>query len=364
MLAIMKFRRLNSAGVTDFSWVTIANMALALGMASVVCIIWVVLIDVWLGRIWLPIIGFCRGDITLFCVSESLDTYLWDFVFSPAFTHRRAAMATTRAVASARPRPIIIILALSTRLGLGAPFSRPRWTLSILWCDRLRISLMGPCKIVWLYRIVLCILRLCLRHFGAKNEKVEISRGTWHVIFIHARSRKIFFLYFKGLVFPFMQRNTLLYLFDSWNKIPLDHNTTYYRSLSKNSDVKPRISHCDSQNLQYKTHPEFWPSHRRIFKTSLYYKTRLILETRRYWSIDIGSGNYLVPSGNKPLPASMSPMWHYRGQLSKAQISWKITFSQLFSSQLAHSKILHEAQLFCSVKNTCIRIKNLVIVAK
>ena len=65
-------------------------------------------------------------------------------------------------------------------------------------------------------------------------------------------------------------------------EIRLDHNSTYYRSLSKNSDVKPRVSHCDSQNLQYKTHPEFWPSHRRIFKTSLYYKTRLILETRRY----------------------------------------------------------------------------------
>ena len=65
-------------------------------------------------------------------------------------------------------------------------------------------------------------------------------------------------------------------------EIRLDHNSTYYRSLSKNSDVKRRISHCDSQNLQYKTHPEFWPSHRRIFKTSLYYKTRLILETRRY----------------------------------------------------------------------------------
>ena len=65
-------------------------------------------------------------------------------------------------------------------------------------------------------------------------------------------------------------------------QIRLDHNSTYYRPLSKNSDVKPRISHCDSQNLQYKTHPEFWPSHRRIFKTSLYYKTRLILETRRY----------------------------------------------------------------------------------
>ena len=65
-------------------------------------------------------------------------------------------------------------------------------------------------------------------------------------------------------------------------EIRLDHNSTYYPSLSKNSDVKPRISHCDSQNLQYKTHPEFWPSHRQIFKMSLYYKTRLILETRRY----------------------------------------------------------------------------------
>ena len=27
-----------------------------------------------------------------------------------------------------------------------------------------------------------------------------------------------------------------------------------------------------TQNLQYKLHPEFWPSPRRIFKTSLYYK--------------------------------------------------------------------------------------------
>ena len=50
----------------------------------------------------------------------------------------------------------------------------------------------------------------------------------------------------------------------------------------KISDVKPGISHCDHKNLHYKTHPEFWPSPRRIFKTSLYYKTRLILETRRY----------------------------------------------------------------------------------
>ena len=74
-------------------------------------------------------------------------------------------------------------------------------------------------------------------------------------------------------------------------EIRLDHNSTYYRSLSKNSDVKRRISHCDSQNLQYKTHPEFWPSHRRIFKTSLYYKTRLILETRRYITFALSHQN-------------------------------------------------------------------------
>ena len=43
------------------------------------------------------------------------------------------------------------------------------------------------------------------------------------------------------------------------------------------------------QNLQHKTHPEFWPSHRWIFKTSLYYKTRLILETRRYLHNGISS---------------------------------------------------------------------------
>ena len=69
-------------------------------------------------------------------------------------------------------------------------------------------------------------------------------------------------------------------------EIRLDHNSTYYRSLSrKNSDVKPCISHCDSQNLQYKTHLQFWPSHRRIFKMSLYYKTHLILETRRQFNL-------------------------------------------------------------------------------
>ena len=81
-----------------------------------------------------------------------------------------------------------------------------------------------------------------------------------------------------------MKWTTRFIRFTGW--IPLKYGSTTTPPIiahcQKNSDVKPRISHCDSQNLQYKTHPEFWPSHRRIFKTSLYYKARLILETRRY----------------------------------------------------------------------------------
>ena len=69
-------------------------------------------------------------------------------------------------------------------------------------------------------------------------------------------------------------------------RVPLKYGSTTTPSIvahcKKNSDVKRRISYCDPPNLQYKTHPEFWPSHSRIFKTSLYYKSRLILKTRRY----------------------------------------------------------------------------------
>ena len=72
--------------------------------------------------------------------------------------------------------------------------------------------------------------------------------------------------------------------FTGW--IPLRYGSTTTSPIiahcQKNSDVKRRISHCDPQNLQYKAHPEFWPSHWRIFKTSLYYKMRLILQTKRY----------------------------------------------------------------------------------
>ena len=107
------------------------------------------------------------------------------------------------------------------------------------------------------------------------------------VIFVQISSYRIDLMSVNGPISPKQCYYEMDYSFYSFYwldslEIRLDHNSTYYRSLSKNSDIKPRISHCDSQNLQYKTHPEFWPSHRRIFKTSLYYKTRLILETRRY----------------------------------------------------------------------------------
>ena len=65
-------------------------------------------------------------------------------------------------------------------------------------------------------------------------------------------------------------------------EIWLDHNATYYRSLSKNSNVKCHISYCDPQNIRYKMHPKFWPSHRRIFGI-------LILSIIDLFSISIGN---------------------------------------------------------------------------
>ena len=65
----------------------------------------------------------------------------------------------------------------------------------------------------------------------------------------------------------------------------------------------PIIAHCQNSNVRqasyfilltkkllYKMHPEFWLSARQIFKTSLYNKTRLILENLRYavlWCVQI-----------------------------------------------------------------------------
>ena len=64
-----------------------------------------------------------------------------------------------------------------------------------------------------------------------------------------------------------------------------------------------------TKNLQYKTHPDFWPSPRRIFKTSLYYKTCLILETRRcVWRIMEGQ----VPNISTADNGGIRTKWHIR----------------------------------------------------
>ena len=93
-------------------------------------------------------------------------------------------------------------------------------------------------------------------------------------------------LIWRLLMVQYLQNNVIMKWatrFTGW--IPLKYGST---------TTPPIIAHCQklrcqasyfilrSQNPQYKTHPEFWPSHSRIFKTSLYYKVHLILETRRY----------------------------------------------------------------------------------
>ena len=123
----------------------------------------------------------------------------------------------------------------------------------------------------WLLLQVKNLLSTACKHY----RKCDVIYRYLHIDLI--------WCFFNGPISPKQCNYEMDYSFYSFYwldslEIWLDHNSTYYRSLSKNSDVKPRISHCDPQNLQYKTHPEFWPSHRQIFKTSLYYKTRLILD--------------------------------------------------------------------------------------
>ena len=76
-----------------------------------------------------------------------------------------------------------------------------------------------------------------------------------------------------------MKWTTRFISFTGW--IPLKHGQPQLHLLSltvKNLRCQALYLTLRSQNLQYKTHREFWPSHRQIFKTSLYHKTRLILE--------------------------------------------------------------------------------------
>ena len=129
----------------------------------------------------------------------------------------------------------------------------------------------------WLLRRVKNLRSTACKHY----RKCDVIYRYLHIELIWCL---VMVQYLQNIVI--MKWTTRFIRFTGW--IPLKYGSTTTPPIiahcQKNSDVKPHISHCDSQNLQYKTHPEFWPSHRRIFKTSLYYKTRLILETRRYYT--------------------------------------------------------------------------------
>ena len=143
----------------------------------------------------------------------------------------------------------------------------------------------------------------------------------------------------------------LFYWLDSL-EVRLDHNSTYYRSLSKNSDVKPHVSHCDSQNLQYKTHPEFWPSHRQIFKTSLYYKTHLIIETRRYSQKELGSEE-LISSQLHTVILIKGPFLPFHFKLSLLTFEILVNFFPFGISVLCLLHLLNPSSppfLFCQTE--------------
>ena len=82
----------------------------------------------------------------------------------------------------------------------------------------------------------------------------------------------------------YLQNNVIMKWVTSFNDwIPLKYgSTTTPPIIAHGQNLRRQASNFTLryQNLQYKMHPEFRPSRRRIFKMSLYYKTRLILETR------------------------------------------------------------------------------------
>ena len=141
-------------------------------------------------------------------------------------------------------------------------------------------------------------------------------KNLWSTACKHYRESDVIYRYLHIkliwclLMVQYLQNNVIMkwttrfIRFTGW--IPLKYGSTTTPPIiahCQKTDVKPRISHCDPQNLQYKTHPEFWPSHRRIFKTSLYYKTRLILETGRYFYISVKKDS------------QWGPCWHIYWQL-------------------------------------------------
>ena len=104
-----------------------------------------------------------------------------------------------------------------------------------------------------------------------------------------------------------MKWNTRFIHFAGWISLKYGSTTSppiiaHCQKNSQNSDVKTRISYCDPKNFQYKAHPEIWPSHRLIFKTSLYNKMRLILKNWRYGALGMELYLFCIkPSVSKSL---------------------------------------------------------------
>ena len=135
-------------------------------------------------------------------------------------------------------------------------------------------------KYFWwlLQRVKNLQLTACMKHY----RKCDVFYRYLHIELIWCL-----------LMVHYLQNNVImngllvLLRFTGW--IPMKYGSTTTPPIiahCKKTDIKPCISHCDLQNLKYKMHPKFWPSHRQIFKMSLYYKMRLIQSSAaitRFW---------------------------------------------------------------------------------
>ena len=107
----------------------------------------------------------------------------------------------------------------------------------------------------------------------------------WGVTYRYLHIKLIWYLsmvqYLQNNVMKWTTRFTS---FDGW--IPLKYGSTTTPPIIAHCQNFPMlslgISHCDHPKPPIKDAPRFWPSPRRIFKTSLYYETGLILKNWRY----------------------------------------------------------------------------------
>ena len=130
-------------------------------------------------------------------------------------------------------------------------------------------------KIFWWLRRFKNLRSTTCKHRRKYYRKCDVIYRNLHIELIW---RLLMVQYLQNNVI--MKWTTRFIRFTGW--IPLKYGSTTTPPIiahcKKNSDVKRRISYCDPKTSNIRG----TPSHCRIFKTSLYHKTRLILETRRY----------------------------------------------------------------------------------